>query len=127
MTLRTSIIGPELKKDGEGLFQWVLNQKNVVFGYKNVYWSGITTLELSRIIYDILEQNFTGLINLTNGKKISKYNLIKIIKNEFGLKFKLESSDEKVCDKSLVSVRDDFKFDIPSYEKMIQDLKTYMS
>ena len=49
-----------------------------------------------------------------------------MIKNEFGLKFKLKSSDEKVSDKSLVSVRNDFKFKISSYNKMIRDLKNYM-
>lgn len=127
LTLRTSIIGPEIKENGEGLFQWLLKQNKTVYGYENVYWSGLTTLELSKVISKILELDITGIINVTNGNRISKFKLIEIIKNEFKLDFSLKSSAEKVVDKSLISSRSDLDLEIPSYFTMIRDLKNYLS
>lgn len=127
LTLRTSIIGPEIKENGEGLFQWLLKQNKTVYGYENVYWSGLTTLELSKVISKILELDITGIINVTNGNRISKFKLIEIIKNEFELDFSLKSSAEKVVDKSLISSRSDLDLEIPSYFTMIRDLKNYLS
>ena len=37
LTLRTSIIGPELKNNGEGLFSWFINQKGEVNGFANLF------------------------------------------------------------------------------------------
>ena len=38
LTLRTSIIGPELKTNGEGLFHWFMNQTGQVNGYQTAIW-----------------------------------------------------------------------------------------
>lgn len=46
LTIRTSIIGPELKTNGTGLLDWFLKQKTDISGYSKAYWSGVTTLEL---------------------------------------------------------------------------------
>ena len=51
LTLRTSIIGPELKENGEGLFSWFINQKGEVNGFTESIWGGVTTLVLSRCNY----------------------------------------------------------------------------
>src|SRR5689334_6191030 len=45
LTIRTSIIGPELKRGGIGLLHWFLMREDPVEGYENVYWNGVTTLE----------------------------------------------------------------------------------
>ena len=39
LTIRTSIIGPELKQNGEGLFHWFMNQEDSVNGFKSNFWS----------------------------------------------------------------------------------------
>ena len=55
ITLRTSIIGPELKSNGQGLLDWFLKQKNQkIDGYAQTMWTGVTTLELAKIIKVII-------------------------------------------------------------------------
>ena len=37
LTIRSSIVGPELKTNGEGLFDWFVRQKNEINGFKILY------------------------------------------------------------------------------------------
>ena len=88
LTIRTSIIGPDLNSRGIGLFNWFINQKGIVKGFTNAYWSGVTTLQLAKSIIEIIFSNkkITGLVHLTNNNKISKYNLLVLFKEIFELK-----------------------------------------
>ena len=79
MTIRTSVVGPQLK-DGSELFHWFMKQNGEIFGYKNAYWSGITTLELAKGVEWFILNNINGIYHLTNGKKISKYHLLNLFK-----------------------------------------------
>ncbi|TXD51444.1 SDR family oxidoreductase [Polaribacter sp. IC063] len=127
LTFRTSIIGPELKESGIGLFHWFMNQTNEIFGYKEAYWSGVTTIELAKGIQEAIQQNLTGLYHFVNNSKICKYDLV----NEFNAVFRndkvtiIPKSDYKV-DKSLINTRKDFKYIVPSYKFMIQEMKKWM-
>ena len=125
LTIRTSIIGPELKHNGEGLLHWLFNQNENIYGYKNVFWSGVTTLELSKAILFSINNEISGLWNLTNGTEISKYDLIEKVINIFQLnKINLKQDNEKTSNKTLISNREiDFK--VNSYDKMIVDLKSF--
>ena len=125
LTIRTSIIGPELKYNGEGLLHWLFNQNGNIYGYKNVFWSGVTTLELSKAILFSINNEISGLWNLTNGTEISKYDLIEKVINIFQLnKINLKQDNEKSSNKTLISIRQiDFK--VNSYDKMIKDLKSF--
>ena len=40
LTLRTSTVGPEIKKNGVGLFHWFMNQNGAIDGYERTFWSG---------------------------------------------------------------------------------------
>ena len=51
LTIRTSIIGPDLNSDGIGLFNWVCKQSGEIKGYKNAFWSGVTTIVLAKYIF----------------------------------------------------------------------------
>ena len=48
LTLRTSVIGPELKADGEELFHWFMSQSGAINGYTGAVWSGVTTIQLAK-------------------------------------------------------------------------------
>ena len=125
LCIRTSIIGPEIKEKGEGLMHWFFNQSGAVKGFKNVFWGGVTTLELSKAIYFSINENISGLWNLTNGKSISKYDLLAIISKQFDLRnIQLESNAEKSSDKSLSSTRE-INYEVPSYDKMLAELAHY--
>jgi dTDP-4-dehydrorhamnose reductase len=126
LTVRTSIIGPELKGDGIGLFHWFMNQENVIKGYSKVIWTGVTTLELAICLDKMIEQNLIGLYNLSNKIPINKYDLLSIIKNVFNKNITIYKDDKIKCDKSLISCRKDFEHEVPDYENMIIKLKNWM-
>ena len=125
LCIRTSIIGPELKQNGEGLMHWLFNQQGTINGFKNVFWSGVTTLELAKAIHFSIENNISGLWNVTNGEAISKFDLLKTIIKTFSInKLKLEPNTDKISDKSLKSIRGiDYK--VPSYQIMLEGLVDY--
>jgi dTDP-4-dehydrorhamnose reductase len=125
LCLRTSIIGPELKQKGEGLMHWLFNQQGTINGFKNVFWSGVTTLELAKVIHFSIENNISGLWNVTNGEPISKFDLLKTIIKTFSInKLKLEPNTDKISDKSLKSIRG-IDHNVPSYQIMLEDLADY--
>jgi len=129
LTLRTSIIGPELKPDGTGLLHWFLMQKGTIKGYTKVYWSGVTTLELAKVADHCICHRVSGLINLTMREKISKYALLVLFKNIWGQgDVTIEREDGVVCDKSMLSSRCDFKFQFPlNYPAMFVELRNFMN
>tara|TARA_X000000368_G_C23043180_1_gene717932 strand:+ start:11 stop:883 length:873 start_codon:yes stop_codon:yes gene_type:complete len=123
LTIRTSIIGPEINSEGRGLMHWIFMQSGKIKGYDKVLWGGVTTLELSKVIYHCIKNNIYGLFHVTNGEPISKYELLKIIKEKFNLvKVKIKPYSEIISDKSLKSIRNDISYKVPSYYKMISDL-----
>lgn len=124
LTLRTSIIGPELKNNGEGLFSWFINQKGEVNGFTESIWGGVTTLILSEVIIKSIKDDLTGLIHVTNGVPISKFNLLSLIKEKFNLTdIKLISVPGKKSDKSLKTNYN--YFHIPTYEEMITEMREF--
>ena len=124
LTLRTSIIGPELKNNGEGLFSWFIKQKGAVNGFTESIWGGVTTLVLSEVIIKSIKDDLTGLIHVTNGVPISKFNLLSLIKEKFNLiDIKLISVPGEKSDKSL---RTNYKyFHIQTYEEMIAEMREF--
>lgn len=103
ITLRTSIIGHELKGN-HGLVEWFLSQREKVRGFRKVIYSGFPTFELSRIISDyvIPYPEMTGLYNVSS-KPISKYELLKLINVQYGKKIEIEPEDNFQLDRSLDS------------------------
>ena len=75
--IRTSIIGPELKSKS-CTFEWFMNSKSKIYGWNKNYWNGITTLEWSKMCYDMmLNWNSYKVLNTPFIKCISKYELLK--------------------------------------------------
>ncbi|QJW46980.1 SDR family oxidoreductase [bacterium BFN5] len=103
ITLRTSIIGHELKGN-YGLLEWFLNQKTPVRGFRNVIYSGFPTIELSRIIRDYIipHPKLTGLYHLSTNP-ISKYELLKLINIQYEKNLFIEAEDSIRLDRSLDS------------------------
>ena len=106
---------------------WLFNQQGSVNGFKNVFWSGVTTLELSKVIHYSIENNISGLWNVTNGEAISKHDLLEKIIKVFSLSnIKLESDTDKFSDKSLKSIRE-INYEVPTYNLMLQELHKYFN
>lgn len=127
LTIRTSIIGPELNQNGIGLFHWFMKQETETNGYSQAFWSGITTIELAKVVHQVILQDIKGLIIVAGKSKIDKYSLLKLFNKIFrnDSLVVLENSKYKV-DKSMHSSRTDFDYNMPSYEEMIDDMKNWI-
>lgn len=127
LTIRTSIIGPELKENGIGLFLWFMRQKGQIKGYEKVYWNGVTTLELAKAIEAMIKHKITGLYHLGSENKISKHMLLKLIQKTFEKNdVEIVPDSEIVQDRSIKNTRTDFSYQIPPYEEMLLELKNWM-
>lgn len=130
VTIRTSIIGPELNKNGIGLLHWFLTNTSQIFkGYNNAFWSGVTTLQLSHAVaHAIDDTEICGVIHLTNGIKISKYDLLVLFNKIFNANKTIESYPDYYVDKSLLAGPLSNRLGyVPSYVQMLKELKLWMS
>lgn len=127
LTIRTSIIGPELKTEGEGLFHWFMNQKGSINGFTNAIWGGVTTIELAKAIDVAIKEEITGLVHLSNGLPISKFDLLILFKEIFSREnvniypFNGTPIDKSIAKSNL------FLYEVPSYESMLAEMLNWMN
>jgi dTDP-4-dehydrorhamnose reductase len=122
LTLRTSIIGPELKNNGDGLFHWFMNQSGDISGYTKTIWSGVTTIELAQIIKLTIDNNLTGLYHITNNKSICKYELLKLFQKYTNKEINIYPTDGSINNKSIIDTRKLINYEIPFYEIMVKEM-----
>lgn len=106
VTLRTSIIGRELKGH-VGLVDWFLSQRGrTVGGYARAIYTGFTAQRLAGLIGDLLERHpeIEGLWQVSSDP-ISKYELLDLLNRAFDLGATLQRDETFVCDRSLDSSR----------------------
>jgi dTDP-4-dehydrorhamnose reductase len=125
VTLRTSIVGPDINIHGIGLFQWFMNQENEANGFDKVIWTGVTTVELAKAIDKAIQNNLTGLRHVVNNGKIDKYSLLELFKKYFNKDIEIKRKSDYKSDKSLIRSTD-FDFGIPSYELMIKEMSEWV-
>ncbi len=126
LTLRTSIIGPELKNNGEGLFHWFMNQSSEVNGFTQAFWGGVTTTELSKIIEFSIVNDLSGLFHVTNQNPISKFDLLQLLNVEFKKGLRINLVEGKKVDKSLKTMFPETIPQIPDYPQMIYEMRIWM-
>ena len=106
LTLRTSIIGHELFSK-RSLVEWFLSQgKSTVKGYTGAIYTGFPTVTLCGEIVRIINEYpaLSGLYNVSS-ERVSKYELLQIIKKVYGLNVNIEPFYEFRCERSLDSTR----------------------
>lgn len=124
LTLRTSIIGTELRSS-RSLLDWFLSQEVAVDGYVNAIFSGLTTFELSRVIGRCIMDwpELKGLYNVS-AEPISKHELLLLLRERFGIDTEIRPVDEPRIDRSLDSTR--FReitgYQPPSWNEMTSEL-----
>lgn len=108
LTIRTSIVGPELKAYGSGLFSWYSRQTEGIHGWTNAFWNGVTTLELAQFVEHAIQKDLTGLCHLHSDSPVSKFHLLRLFKQIFGPDITIYPHQlPKQIDKELVSTRED--------------------
>lgn len=128
LTLRNSIVGPDIKSSGIGLLNWFLKQNEKVNGYVNSIWTGQTTLQLAKTIEKAAELRAYGLYNMVPKESINKYELLCLF-NKYIRKTPINIipiENERV-DKSLTRTNyTGFDYIIPTYEIMVMELAEWM-
>ena len=122
LTIRTSVIGPELTDRTEELFNWFMSQSGEINGFTRSIWSGVTTLELAKAVNWFIEDNTCGLYHLTNGLVISKYDLLLLLKKYTNKKNIINKIDGVSSDKSFIDSRKEINYSIPDYKKMVKEM-----
>lgn len=75
--VRTNFYG--INKRGSYFFNWILNslKKNAaITGYTDIIFSPLDVQTLSKMIIELLDVNYNGIIHLSSGKPISKFDFI---------------------------------------------------
>jgi dTDP-4-dehydrorhamnose reductase len=122
ITLRTSIIGPELGT-AHGLIGWFLAQRGRVKGFTRAIFSGLPTVELARVIRDFVMPvaDLSGLYHVSSAP-ISKYDLLRGVAREYGHSIEIVPDGELVIDRSLDSsrFRERTGYVAPAWQEMLR-------
>jgi dTDP-4-dehydrorhamnose reductase len=106
LTIRTSIIGREIKTS-HSLVEWFLsNQGKKIKGYKEAVFSGFPTIILADILADLIvnHKNLNGLYHVSS-EAINKLELLELIKKEYQVRVEIEPSSDLKIDRSLDSTK----------------------
>lgn len=127
LTLRNSIVGPDIKKNGIGLLNWFMQQSGEIKGYTKSLWTGQTTLQLAKTIEAALKQGAVGLINAVPDEIISKYDLLKLFNKHLrNDSIEIYPVEGIVQNKTLVRNNLSLNYWIPDYEVMIEELAKWI-
>lgn len=101
ITLRTSVIGHELSGD-RSLIGWFLAQQGSLRGFTRAVFSGLPTVELSRVVRDyVLPRSEVRGIYHVAAQPINKCELLRLVAEVYGKTIKIEPDDQLVIDRSL--------------------------
>jgi len=102
ITLRTSIIGRELRHY-QSLLEWFLSQQGRrIAGFKRALYSGVTTNHLSEVVGDVIQRHprLSGLYQVTS-QTISKYDLLCLLRDAYRLDVEIVPDEIFHCDRSM--------------------------
>jgi dTDP-4-dehydrorhamnose reductase len=100
------MVGREIGSS-RGLIEWFLSRRGqTVPGFTRARFSGLTTLELSRVLADIVERHhdLRGVWHVA-GEPTPKYDLLSLVNDTFGLGTTLVADESFVCDRTLDATR----------------------
>ncbi|MCU1245401.1 MAG: UDP-N-acetylglucosamine 4,6-dehydratase (inverting) [Acidobacteria bacterium] len=125
LTVRTSIVGRELGSIN-GLLEWFLTRRGTtVKGYTRAVFSGLTTLELARVLAEVIEtsRDLEGIYHVAS-EPISKFDLLKLFNDGFQGGIAIETDATVSIDRTLDGTR--FRqatgIAIPSWPQMVAEL-----
>lgn len=123
LVIRTSFIGNELLTR-RGLLEWFLSQTKTVQGFTNAMWNGISSIELSKVIYQLILNGHRGLIHV-GGQSVSKFSLLQTIRNVFEKDINVVRNDKVKYNRTLLTTKFDQEVDycIPSLLEMIKEIR----
>lgn len=105
VTLRTSIVGPELA-GAHGLVAWFLAQPGPVRGWTRAIFSGLPTVTLAEVIRDrvLPDPGLAGLYHVA-AAPIAKHDLLVLVARQWGRAVEIVPDDRTAIDRSLDGTR----------------------
>jgi dTDP-4-dehydrorhamnose reductase len=127
ITLRTSIIGPELR-GAHGLVGWFLEQRDRAKGFTRAIFSGLPTVELARVMRDFVipRADMNGLYHVS-AEPISKHDLLLLVAREYGKSIEVVPEGSLVIDRSLDSTRfrANTSYVPPSWPQLVRAMREF--
>ena len=127
VTLRNSIVGPDINSKGIGLMNWFMQQNGEINGFTKAMWTGQTTLQLAKTMEVAAKERICGLYNMVPDHSISKFDLLGLfnhyLRNDSVIIHPVEGI---VADKSLKRTNYEFEYKIPDYEVMVYELAEWI-
>ena len=126
LTIRSSMIGPELFNKTE-LFEWIINNKGKeINGFSKVIYSGVTTVYMARLVADFIEnhKNLNGIYNVAS-KPINKFELLHLINDNFDLGLIINEDKTVISNKTLNAskIEKEIGIESPHWNDLIAELK----
>ena len=126
LTIRSSMIGPELFNKTE-LFEWIINNKEKeINGFSRVMYSGVTSVYMARLVLDLIDnhKNLSGIYNVAS-KPISKFELLHLINDNFDLGLIINDNKTVISNKTLNAskIEKEIGLQPPSWDELIFELK----
>lgn len=125
LIVRTSCVGPEIRRSF-GLLEWFLSQPpGVVRGFSRALWSGLPTVSLAKALGVVITnpQQVSGIFHVASNP-IDKASLLRLISAELGNRWEVVDVDEPRLDRSLDAskVRSEIGLDPGTWPDLVQDL-----
>ena len=127
ITLRNSIVGPDINVNGIGLLNWFMKQNGEINGFTKAMWTGQTTLQLAKTMEVAAKERAHGLYNTVPDHSISKYDLLRLFNKHLrNNELTINPIEGINADKSLKRTRFEFSYLIPDYETMVSELAKWV-
>jgi len=128
LTLRTSVVGRELRGN-QGLLEWAISQRGRrVDGYKNARYSGLTADQFSEVVGLVVDRfpSLSGIWNVA-AAPIDKFSLLKLFNATFGLQLNIRVNTDIRVDRTLSATRfsEATGWVAPSWDRMIREFHAY--
>ncbi|WP_295431744.1 SDR family oxidoreductase [uncultured Thiodictyon sp.] len=124
-TLRSSIVGRELRR-GTGLFDWFFSQRGAqVRGYRHALYTGLTTLAMADVVRFLLESHpgLSGVWHVASAP-IDKCSLLELVNQVYGLGVQIVPDETFLCDRRLDGsrFREATGWVAPTWQSMIETM-----
>lgn len=105
LTLRTSMIG-HATQESDQLVDWLIRQNGKIKGFRQAIFNGLPTVEIAVIVRSIVlpRPDMTGIWHL-GAEPISKFDLLRLIVERYGLDIEVMPTPEPVINRSLDASR----------------------
>ncbi len=122
LTIRSSFFGPDINNNGKGLLNWFFSQNGNIKGFKNVLFTGVTSLEFAKFV-DEVGLTATGVYNLGASGTINKCNLLELFKSKLSIdNINIIPDEKSKSNTSVKTIRTDISYTPKDYEAMTCEL-----